>query len=83
VIDIFGYIAGTLTTLAFLPQTLKIIRDKTVEGISLTMYLVFGSGVAFWLIYGILINNLPIIIFNVITLAFAIAIIANIFKYKK
>ena len=82
-IEIFGYLAGTLTTISFLPQTLKIIRNKNVDGLSLGMYITFASGVALWLIYGIFIHNTPIIIFNVITLLFTIAIIANIYKYKK
>lgn len=79
----FGYMAGSLTTLAFLPQVIKTVKEKNVTGISLAMYICFTTGVALWLIYGILLNNPPMIIFNIITLVFALAIIVNIIKYKK
>ena len=82
-IEAIGYLAGILTTFSFLPQTLKIIKEKNVQGISLSMYSAFATGVFLWLVYGIFISNYPVIIFNAITLAFAVAIIANIFKYKK
>ena len=45
------------------------------------MYVAFATGVAFWLLFGVLIGNLPIIISNAITLALAIAIIAMKLKY--
>jgi len=81
--DLFGYIAGTLTTICFIPQAYKIIRHKNVEGISLSMYIVFLSGVLLWLVYGLMLSNPPIIIFNVLTAALTSVIIFNIIKYNK
>jgi MtN3 and saliva related transmembrane protein len=69
--DSIGIIAGTLTTLAFLPQVLQVIKTKSTEDISLVMYIVFTAGVAFWLIYGILLGAWPVIISNVVTLILA------------
>ena len=43
--NILGYIAGTLTTAAFIPQLLKSLKSKSVEGISFTMYFMFSLGV--------------------------------------
>ena len=74
-------IAATLTTAAFVPQALHIIRHKETRAISLFMYISFATGVAFWLLFGVLIGNLPIIISNAITLALALAIIALKLKY--
>jgi MtN3 and saliva related transmembrane protein len=74
--------AATLTTAAFVPQALHIIRYKETRAISLFMYISFACGVAFWLLFGLLIGNLPIIISNAITLALALAIIAMKLKYK-
>lgn len=82
-IDILGYIAGTLTTACFIPQAYKIIRSKNVEGISLLMYLIFLSGVLMWLVYGLAISNGPMIVFNILTAALTIVIIYNIIRYKK
>jgi MtN3 and saliva related transmembrane protein len=82
-IDIFGYIAGTLTTACFIPQAYKIISTKNVDGISLPMYLIFLSGVLMWLVYGLSISNGPMIVFNLLTAALTIVIIYNIIRYRK
>jgi MtN3 and saliva related transmembrane protein len=73
--------AATLTTAAFVPQALHIIRHKETRAISLFMYVAFATGVALWLVFGYLIGNLPIIVSNAITLGLAVAIIAMKLKY--
>lgn len=70
-IDILGFVAGFLTTLAFLPQVIKVIKTKKTEDISLVMYIIFTVGVALWLVYGIMLLSLPIIIANSLTLVLA------------
>jgi MtN3 and saliva related transmembrane protein len=74
-------VAATLTTAAFVPQALHIIRHQDTRAISLYMYLAFAAGVLLWLVFGVLIGNWPIIVSNAITLALAIAIIAMKLKY--
>jgi MtN3 and saliva related transmembrane protein len=74
-------VAATLTTAAFVPQALHIIRCKDTRAISLYMYVAFAAGVLLWLVFGILIANWPIIISNAITLGLALAIIAMKLKY--
>jgi MtN3 and saliva related transmembrane protein len=73
--------AATLTTAAFLPQALHIIRYKDTRAISLHMYVAFATGVLLWMVFGLLIGNLPIIVSNAITLGLALAIIAMKLKY--
>ncbi|MGZ8416588.1 MAG: SemiSWEET transporter [Methyloceanibacter sp.] len=73
--------AATLTTAAFVPQALHIIRHKETRAISLFMYVSFAVGVALWLLFGTLIGNWPIIVSNGITLLLALAIIAMKLKY--
>ena len=73
--------AATLTTAAFVPQALHIIRHRETKAISLFMYVAFAAGVALWLLFGCLIGNWPIIISNAITLVLALAIIAMKLKY--
>ena len=68
---IIGNIAAFLTTMSFLPQAIKTIRSKNTRQLSLPMYVMFVSGVALWLFYGILNNQLPIILGNALTLIFA------------
>jgi len=74
-------VAATLTTAAFLPQALHIIRHKDTRAISLHMYVAFAAGVLLWLVFGILIANWPIIVSNAITLGLALDIIAMKLKF--
>ena len=70
-----GLIAGLLTTVAFVPQALRIYRTKSARDISLHTFAAFTTGVTLWLAYGILRGELPIIVWNAITLAVAAAIL--------
>jgi MtN3 and saliva related transmembrane protein len=70
-IDTLGFIAGALTTTAFLPQVLKSWQTRDLSGISLRMYSLFTAGVALWLVYGIALANRPIVLWNLITLVLA------------
>jgi MtN3 and saliva related transmembrane protein len=74
-------IAATLTTAAFVPQALHIIRYRETKAISLVMYVAFAAGVALWLVFGILIHNWPIMISNAITLALNSAIVVMKLRY--
>jgi MtN3 and saliva related transmembrane protein len=74
-------LAATLTTVSFVPQAIHIIRFKETRAISLQMYVVFASGVAFWLVFGVMIWNWPIMAANAITLALALTIIRMKLRY--
>ena len=66
-----GYIAAILTTVAYIPQTVKVLRDKNTKSLSLGMYLMITSGIIMWLIYGIMIVSPSLIFANAITLIMA------------
>lgn len=70
-----GYVAATLTTLAFVPQAIKTIRSRDTQSISLGMYVVFTIGIGFWLLYGIALDSLPMIVSNVVTFALSTTIL--------
>ena len=70
-IGIIGILAGICTTIAFLPQVLKTWRTKSAKDLSLGMFSIFCTGVALWLTYGILIQDLPIILANSLTFVLA------------
>jgi MtN3 and saliva related transmembrane protein len=80
--NILGLVAGSLTTLAFIPQVLKIWNSKHARDISSGMFSIFSIGVLLWLIYGIQIESLPIIIANALTLGLSLVILAFKIKYK-
>ena len=79
--DITGFIAATLTTIAFLPQVIKVWISRSAKDISLGMYFLFSTGVLLWLIYGILLAAWPIIIANLITLLLALLIVGMKLKF--
>ncbi|MBT3066963.1 SemiSWEET transporter [Rhodoferax sp. U11-2br] len=81
-IDIIGSVAATLTTISFLPQAWHTFRTKDVSGISLGMYTVFTTGVACWLVYGLLMDAWPIVISNAITVSLAAAILGMKLRYR-
>ncbi len=70
-----GLLAALLTTAAFLPQVLHTLATRDTRGISLRMYVIFVAGVLLWLIYGVLVRDLPLILANAITLLLAGAIL--------
>jgi MtN3 and saliva related transmembrane protein len=81
-ITILGLTAAIFTTISLFPQLLKIWRTKSTKDISMGMFSLFCSGVFLWFVYGIFINNLPIIIANSIAFIQAIIIIGFKAKYK-
>jgi MtN3 and saliva related transmembrane protein len=79
--DLIGGLAATLTTISFVPQAWQVWRTRHTADISLGMYALFTSGVAFWLFYGILLNAWPVIIANSITLLLAGMVLAMKLKF--
>lgn len=81
-IAILGYVAGTLTTVAFLPQVIQTWKTKSTKDISLGMFVSFCTGVFLWLIYGFLIESSPVIVTNMATFLLAMIILSLKIKYK-
>ena len=77
-----GYLAAICTTIAFVPQAVKIYRSRSAKDISLPMWVIFSVGVFLWLIYGVLIISLPIILANIITLFLSLLILFFKIKYN-
>lgn len=74
--------AACCTTIAFLPQALKIIKEKDTAAISASMYSLFTLGTLLWLCYGLLTDNFPVILANAVTCALASVILFYKFRYK-
>ena len=75
-VNVIGSLAGGLTTIAFIPQVIRTWKTRSAQDISLAMFLLFSCGVLLWLIYGILLQAMPIILANGITLALSTSILA-------
>jgi MtN3 and saliva related transmembrane protein len=78
-----GIIAGILTSVSQLPQLFKIIREKKAEAISYGMLIVLMLGLVSWIWYGVLREDLPIIITNSFSLFINFLLIGFTMKYKK
>jgi len=81
VTEIVGFSAGTLTTLCWTPQAIKILRSRDARSISLLTQTAFVIGCCLWLTYGILIHSISIILFNVITILLNALIIGLKLRY--
>jgi len=81
-VNALGLMAGSLTTVAFLPQVLKTWRTRATSDISLGMFAIFSSGTLLWAVYGALIHSLPIVIANGVTLVLALTILYFKIRYR-
>ena len=77
-----GYVAGLLTTLAFVPQAWYIWRTRSTRDVSLHTFSVFTVGITLWLAYGVLKGEWPIVLWNGVTLLLAIAILVMKLRFK-
>ncbi|NBC66700.1 MAG: hypothetical protein GVY07_13720 [Bacteroidetes bacterium] len=80
---IIGLTAGFCTTIAFLPQALKTWKTKSAKDLSLSMYSVFCTGIVLWLTYGIMIQDIPIILTNVVSMILASSILYFKLSFKE
>ncbi|NQV56628.1 MAG: SemiSWEET transporter [Rhodospirillales bacterium] len=81
-VSILGFLAGGLTTLAFVPQVVKVWRTRSTADISLLTFLALCVGIVLWLVYGFLIGDLPLLIANGVTLFLAVNILVFKIRYK-
>jgi len=77
-----GYLAGTLTTLSFVPQLVKTWQCKSGAELSFAWLFAFGVGVALWLVYGVYLHSWPITIANAVTLFLILLIVTLKCRYR-
>lgn len=77
-----GSIAAVLTTFAFLPQVIKVIKSKDTESIALGMYLMQVIGISLWLAHGLVIQDLPLILANSVSFILSGIILVYKIRYK-
>ena len=74
-VQALGFLAASLTTFAFIPQVVYCWKTRDTRSISLGMYACFCTGVLLWLIYGLLVEQWPVVFANAVTLALASSIL--------
>lgn len=70
-----GTVAGICSTSSFIPQVIKVWREGDTDAISKKMYLVTVTAFSLWIIYGLMIGSMPIIVFNIASLALSATIL--------
>jgi MtN3 and saliva related transmembrane protein len=76
-----GFLAGFLTTISFLPQVVKTWKRRSASDLSLGMLSVFSVGVICWLVYGLLLQEMPMIFWNAVTLVLVLIILIMKIKF--
>jgi MtN3 and saliva related transmembrane protein len=80
---LIGIVAGIFTAISMIPQLIKIIRDKKAEDISVFSFIVLISGVALWILYGLIKDDLPIIYTNVLSFLVNITVLILSLRIKR
>lgn len=80
---VIGTLAGIFTAVSMLPQLIKVIREQDVENLSPVMIMVLLSGVSLWVVYGFMIEEWPIIIFNAFSVLINAAMLVCYFLFRK
>lgn len=66
-----GFFAAICTTVAFIPQVIKVYKSKHTKDISLGMFLFLNLGFILWICYGLMIKSYPVVIANAVTIILA------------
>lgn len=81
-VEILGLAAGTITSITFLPQVIRIWKTRSVKDLSMLMVLLLITGTSLWLTYGLMMKDTAIIYTNVMVLAMSLLIFYFKIKYK-
>lgn len=82
-IQLLGLAAGSLTTAAFFPQVLKTWKSRSAKDLSLGMFSLFCLGVLLWLVYGVMVRDVPVIAANLLTLMLASTLLFFKLRFKE
>jgi MtN3 and saliva related transmembrane protein len=83
VVAVIGYIAAVLTTAAYVPQVVHVFRRRSADDISTTMYIAMTCGVGCWLVYGVMLRQMPIVVANGIILVLASTVLYAKARFRK
>ena len=81
-IDILGFVAGTISSVVFLPQVIKTWKEKSAKNVSLLMFIIAFVNEVMWIAYGALRNDMVIVITNVIMITMCSIMLLLKLKYK-
>jgi MtN3 and saliva related transmembrane protein len=80
-IDAVGVAAAACSMASFVPQVIKIWREKHAGSVSLRMYVVTVTGFSLWIAYGLLLGSWPLVGSNLVCLCLAAMILLHMLRY--
>ncbi len=83
ILEILGLSAGTITSITFLPQVIRIWKTKSAKDLSAGMLGLLILGVSMWLIYGIVAKDIAIIYTNSMVLLMSLVMVFFKFRFNK
>ena len=81
-VESIGLVAGFIGIIAWIPQIRRVWVDEKEEGISLPTFIAVTASLSLWLVYGIIVNSIAMIVSNILTLAFIIAITLGVYRIR-
>ena len=82
-ITLLGLVAALFTTASFVPQVVKTWRSGSSADLSLGMYTIFAVGIVLWLVYGVLIRDLPVVLANGVTLLLVLTVLGQALWHRR
>ncbi len=82
-LDLLGLVATAFTTSSFVPQVWRTWKTRDVSGISLPTYAIITIGLALWLLYGLLKNDLPLTVANAVMVVLTGAITVMKIRFEQ
>lgn len=81
--EIVGTAAGLCSMSSFVPQIVKLARERDARSVSLHMYMVTVTGFVLWTAYGALIGSWPVWASNAVNLVLAATILTLRWRYGR
>jgi MtN3 and saliva related transmembrane protein len=81
-LELFGLIAGAVTSMGFIPQIIRGYKTKKLEDVSYYMPAILAIGMALWLVYGFLISALAVMVANAFGIGCCLSLIIMKKKYS-
>jgi MtN3 and saliva related transmembrane protein len=82
IVEIVGAGAAVCSTVSFVPQLVKLIRERTAEAVSAPMFMLTIAAFSLWSAYGVMVKSWPLVLSNLVSLALSAAILLLKLRYR-
>jgi MtN3 and saliva related transmembrane protein len=82
-VNAVGTAAGLCSMASFVPQLIKIARERDAESVSSRTYMVTVTGFVLWIVYGVLLGSWPVTASNAVSLLLAGAILVMKWRLER